>query len=536
MLRLSNLFKQRLFISTHRMYSSKLNLPLIPIFTKPLRNLNNDLTKSSIIEDNKAYTYSQVFQGVHRIKNMLLKDQKKKFLQAERVAYLMPNSLEYACTQWGIWACGATAVPLGLSHPIKELEYVLENSQSKVLLYHPQYEDKVKQLKQNINIECIPLTKEILLAENSNLDFEFFEFDLEKEALFIYTSGTTGKPKGVVLTYKNILAMMDALTTAWDYQKSDHILHCLPLHHVHVRIKALNCILYNGGTVQFIKYNPDQLWKQFLTNKQINMFMAVPTIYATLIQCYSKLTDEEKKQVTENFKSYRLMASGSSALPSTVFDQWHQISGHKLLERYGMSEIGMALTNPYSPIEERTKGHVGLPFPTVEIRLVDEDNNVIYNNNQSGEIQIRGPSVFKEYWKNEIATKEAFTKDGWFKTGDIAELTLDHGYRILGRNSVDIIKYKGFKLSALEIEKEILDFEAISECTVLGLPHQEFGESILALLVLKSGYSFDKEKLLTFLSDKLADYKLPNRFEVLDQIPKNAMGKVNKKALKADYI
>jgi malonyl-CoA/methylmalonyl-CoA synthetase len=219
------------------------------------------------------------------------------------------------------------------------------------------------------------------------------------------------------------------------------------------------------------------------------------------------------------------MISGSAALPVSVMEKWEILSGQRLLERYGMTEIGMAISNPYEG--ERRAGHVGMPLPNVQVRLVDEENRVVEG--QPGEIQIKGPTVFKEYWGKAVATKEAFTEDGWFKTGDVAEL-VDGYYRILGRNSTDIIKSGGYKLSALEIEEVLRTHSSVEDCSVVGLPDEEWGEIVAAVVVLKSNTSSDE--LNTFMRSKMPAYRVPRKYLFLSELPRNAMGKVTKNDLK----
>ena len=207
--------------------------------------------------------------------------------------------------------------------------------------------------------------------------------------------------------------------------------------------------------------------------------MAVPTIYYKLIAHWENLNDEEKQQISNQLKKFRLMVSGSAALPVSVMEKWKTISDHWLLERYGMTEIGMAISNPYQGL--RKPGHIGFPLPGVQVRLCDEQDNVV-NANEPGEIQVKGDNVFSEYWNRKEATDKAFTPDGWFRTGDVAEVT-DGYYKILGRNSVDIIKSGGYKISALEIEEVLRTHPQIKDCGVIGIANEEWGEVVAAVLV-----------------------------------------------------
>lgn len=317
------------------------------------------------------------------------------------------------------------------------------------------------------------------------------------------------------------------MTTSWQWSQNDHILNVLPLHHVHGIVNVLGCALWSGACCQFLpKFDADEIFNIFCKN-EVNVFMAVPTIYYKLISRWNEFPKEIQNQITEALREFRLMVSGSAALPISVMENWKQISGHDLLERYGMTEIGMAISNPYHG--ERKPGYIGQALSGVQVRLVDENNNQI-ENDSSGEIQIVGPNVFKEYWDNPEATQDAISFDGWFKTGDVA--VFEKGsYRILGRNSVDIIKSGGYKISALEIEEVLRSHTQIKDCAVVGIPDEEWGEIIGASLILSSN-EFIIEDLKGWLKDKLPSYKLPRKYIFQEDLPRNVMGKVTKNELK----
>ena len=224
----------------------------------------------------------------------------------------------------------------------------------------------------------------------------------------------------------------------------------------------------------------------------------------------------------------RLNISGSAACPVKLFEQWQELTGQVLLERYGMTEIGMGISNPYKG--ERRAGHVGLPLPGVEVKLIGEDGQEISEEQSPGEIRVRGDNVFQEYWNNEAATKESFV-DGWFCTGDVA--VIDKGYyRIMGRSSVDIIKSGGYKLSALEIEGTLLTHESIAEVAVIGVEDETWGEAVSAFVVLKLDASLSFDELKAWCDGKMSAYKIPKNLHLLEALPRNAMGKVTKPALK----
>jgi malonyl-CoA/methylmalonyl-CoA synthetase len=254
--------------------------------------------------------------------------------------------------------------------------------------------------------------------------------------------------------------------------------------------------------------------------------MAVPTIYSKLIAAWDAASPERRQVLSRGCAGMRLMVSGSAALPVSTLLRWKEISGHTLLERYGMTEIGMALSNPLHG--DRVPGSVGRPLPGVEVRLVGEEGKPV-SPGTAGEIEVRGSGVFAEYWDRPEATRVAF-RDGWFRTGDTA--VVENGvYRILGRTSIDLLKTGGHKVSALEIEEVLRDHPAVAECAVVGVPDVEWGERVAAAVVLNDGQVLDLPSLRTWALKLLAAHKLPSRLVVLDALPRNAMGKVIKPAV-----
>jgi malonyl-CoA/methylmalonyl-CoA synthetase len=257
----------------------------------------------------------------------------------------------------------------------------------------------------------------------------------------------------------------------------------------------------------------------------VNVFMAVPTIYFKLISHYEALDKSEQESISDCLAKFRLMVSGSAALPVSVMDKWQSISGHYLLERYGMTEIGMAISNPLHG--QRKAGYIGKPLPGVGVRICDENDRE--TDGQPGEIQIKGPAVFREYWGKPEATRKSFTTDGWFKTGDIAVVE-DGYYRILGRDSVDIIKSGGYKISALEIEEILRTHPEVKDCAVVGIPNEEWGELVAAAVIADP--DIDVKELNAWMREKMPAYKTPRQYKVLSDLPRNAMGKVTKNELK----
>ncbi|MGA0806548.1 MAG: acyl-CoA synthetase, partial [Pseudohongiellaceae bacterium] len=350
-----------------------------------------------------------------------------------------------------------------------------------------------------------------------------------RRAMMLFTSGTTNKPKGVVSTHQNIAAQITTLLQAWQWQRSDRIPLFLPLHHIHGIINVLCCALWQGAELTlFAKFDMDSLLRQ-VAQGRYTLFMAVPTIYVKIIQQLEALPASQCAAICAGFTAMRLNVSGSAACPVKLFQQWQQLTGQTLLERYGMTEIGMALSNPYHG--ERRAGSVGVPLPGVEVALFDDSDQPVVEENQPGEIRVKGANVFSEYWSNSTATRESF-RDGWFCTGDVA--VLENGYyRILGRSSIDIIKSGGYKLSALEIEGTLLTHEKIAECAVVGVEDDTWGEAVTAWVVLKTGQTLALPELKSWCESRMSPYKIPKQLRVLEAFPRNAMGKVMKSELKS---
>jgi malonyl-CoA/methylmalonyl-CoA synthetase len=288
-------------------------------------------------------------------------------------------------------------------------------------------------------------------------------------------------------------------------------------------VNVLGCALWVGAVCEMLpRFDPEAVWDR-LAAGDLTLFMAVPTIYNRLIAAWEGYPEERRSSLGEGSRDLRLMISGSAALPVTTLERWREITGHVLLERYGMTEFCMALSNPLEG--ERVAGTVGTPLPGVEVQLVDEDGHKVADGVQ-GEIEVRGPGVFPGYWRNPEATAGTF-RDGWFQTGDQA--VVEEGrYRILGRSSVDIIKSGGEKISALEIEEVLRGHDAITDCAVVGVEDPEWGQLVAAALVLAGNADLSLEDLRTWAKERLAPYKVPREIKTIAELPRNAMGKVFK--------
>jgi len=476
--------------------------------------------RTALVSNGNSYSYTQLLEASQNVAGNLLNDNLD--LNEARITFLVPPSFEYTAIQWGIWAAGAIAVPLCVLHPLPSIQYVLEDTQADIVIAHKDYLEFLKPLESSIGVSVVPL--ESILQENKT---ELPDVNSSRSAMILYTSGTTSKPKGVVTTHDNIEAQVTTLVNAWEWDKDDHILNILPLHHVHGIINVMSCALWSGACCEFLpKFDAKNVW-EILASERLTLFMAVPTIYYKLISYWEECPSQEQNKLSEASSKLRLMVSGSAALPVPVLEKWREITNQTLLERYGMTEIGMGLSNSYRG--ERRPGHVGLPLPGVVMRLVDSSNNPV-KENEPGEFQIKGPSVFKEYWQKPEATEKAFTNDGWFITGDIG--MLNNGlYKILGRDSVDIIKSGGYKISALEIEDVLRKHVLVDDCAVVGLPNEEWGEVVSACVVTHKN-TLDFDAISGWLKEQLPAYKIPRKYILKKELPRNVLGKVTKNELK----
>ncbi len=440
-----------------------------------------------------------------------------------RVVFLVPPGFTHVAVQHAIWQAGAIAVPLALSHPARDLEYILDDSTAALAIASPALADRLRPLAEARQIPFLTTDQFLQPAPSA----ERRAPSAECRALIVYTSGTTGRPKGVVTTRRALAAQIETLVNAWGWTANDRSLHVLPLHHIHGIVNALSSALWVGASVEFLDpFDPVGAWDR-LASGEITVLTAVPTIYNRLITAWDAANIPTRTRWSAGARGLRLMMSGSAALPVNVLTRWEAITGHRLLERYGMTEIGMALSNPLHG--ERRAGTVGQPLPNVEIRLTDE-HGAPAPNGQPGQIEVRGPQVFHEYWGRPDDTARSF-KDGWFATGDVAVLEAGY-YRILGRQSVDIIKSAGYKISALEIEELAREHPDVADCAVVALPDPDLGERIAAAVVPVPGTVLAPEPFRAWLKERLAAYKVPKDIRVVPELPRNAMGKVVKQDLR----
>ena len=339
-------------------------------------------------------------------------------------------------------------------------------------------------------------------------------------ALIVYTSGTTGKSKGAALSFRALVDNMDALTTMWRFGPEDRLVLCLPLFHVHGLCIGIHGALLHGTRVMLSpRFDAAEVVRGF-AERGATVFMGVPTMYVRLLEHLGR-----RSEAAAALSLARLFTSGSAALPAADFEAFERATGHRILERYGMTETLFTLSNPYDG--ERRPGTVGLPVGGCQVRLVDETGRETAGGDP-GEILVRGKGLMTEYWGRPDETRAAF-RDGWFATGDVARRDPDGYVRILGRKSVDIIKSGGFKISAREIEDVIAAHPGVREVAVVGAPDRVWGERIVAAVVCRDAEPGElTEEVRELCARSLADYKRPKEVRVVGELPRNALGKVQK--------
>ncbi|KAF1817378.1 acetyl-CoA synthetase-like protein [Eremomyces bilateralis CBS 781.70] len=553
-------------------------LPHLPIFEAISKH---DPESVAIVHSStgQEFRYGKLLQDVVAARNEITQRNEKGAFEGERIAFLMENSYAYVVTILSIFACNAIAVPLSPGFPGSELRYILEQSQAKLIMTSESLRSKApnKETVEGHATWETRVAKDYGSIRSESGDIELEHLSSNSGGLMLYTSGTTNRPKGVLLPQSAVTAQSQTLLEAWKYSPKDYLLHILPLHHIHGLANAVLTPLFAGSTIEFMSpFSAQTCWERIgapftsegTKKRPITFFTAVPTIYTRLLESHPNLP-EDLQQATRRAispENLRLNISGSAALPTPVKSKWTELSGgNVLLERYGMTEIGMGLSCGLD-INDRVDGSVGWPFASVEARLVDTDTKEVIpvgeelgadGKERQGEIQIRGPMVFKEYWRNPEATATEFTTDEdgkgpWFKTGDVAVRRVVESagksaqdwakgpmYFIQGRQSADIIKTGGEKVSALEVEREMLSLPQIAECAVVALPSDAWGQKVAAVVVLteqgktagRGGKAWSALDLRRSLKDRLVNYKIPQEMKVVESIPKNAMGKINKKML-----
>lgn len=420
----------------------------------------------------------------------------------------------------GVVLAGGTAVALSPLYPKAELEGLVEASGARALVVSDDLMDLARSVAGNHPV----LDVATLRADARRLPGAPTRDD--GVALVLFTSGTTGKPKGARLTHRNVLALARTLGDAWRFTEHDVLLHTLPLHHLHgIGVSAL-VALAAGATTRFLpRFDAPRVWEELA---HATVLMGVPTQHKKLFDAFDGADAGTRARWTAHGAALRLVTSGSAALPVALGERWRALAGQYPLERYGMTEVGIVLSNPEAG--ERRPGTVGLPLPGVVVRVVGESGSDVADG-EPGELWVRAPTVIAGYDGDPLVTAASFT-DGWFRTGDTVARSPDGYVKILGRTSVDILKSGGYKLSALEIEDVLREHEAVADVGVVGVPDDTWGDRVVAAIVLRAGVSAPSEaSLRAWARERLAAYKVPKQVVFLAALPKNALGKIVKPEL-----
>jgi malonyl-CoA/methylmalonyl-CoA synthetase len=480
-----------------------------------------------MLGDGRVWTYGDVERASARIANLMLA---LGLRPGERVAVQVEKSAEALLLYLATLRAGLVFLPLNPAYQRGEIEYFLGDATPSLFVCRPQTREISAALAKKAGVahllELGDDGRGSLIAAAAPHSDEFATLPRRGDdlAAILYTSGTTGRSKGAMLTHRNLAVNALALHDYWRFRPGDVLLHMLPIFHVHGLFVASHCAFLNGSAMLFeTKFDAK---RALALLPEATVFMGVPTYYVRLLaeESFSKKT----------CRHIRLFVSGSAPLLRETFEEFARRTGHTILERYGMTEGGMFTSNPYDG--ERRGGTVGLPLPCTQVRIVDDDNQSCAAGT-TGHIQVKGPNVFVGYWQMPEKTKEEFTADGWFKTGDMGRRDADGYISIIGR-SKDLIISGGLNVYPKEIEDVIDALPGVAESAVIGLPHPDFGEAVTAVVVRQqcaSGARLTEADVIAALRGELAHFKIPKRVFLVNDLPRNTMGKVQKNLLRQRY-
>lgn len=497
-------------------------------FTENVRKYPDKTAFEFIDPPLQRLTYAELDELVDKTAGYL---QSLGLQSGDRVAIQLSKCLEFILIHMATVRLGAISLPLNLAYPPDELKYFLEDSGAKIFFALESAKDKI----QSVLAELPDLQECVFLDPSKPDDFQLritnFQSSistspitsLSDTAIIIYTSGTTGRPKGAEITHGNLTSNLEALHETWGWQADDILLHVLPIFHVHGLFVALHGALHAGATTLFMReFNPQRALEMLSSGKS-TVFMAVPTIHKRLL--------DVPNANQFDLSRVRLITSGSDRLPDDIFTGFQKTFGYTLLERYGMTETGMNCSNPLKG--ERRIGSVGMPLPGVEVRIVHSETEENLPDGEIGDVQLRGPYVFKGYWRQPDKTSASFSADGWFKTGDLGYRDSD-GYITLCGRSKDLIISGGLNIYPPEVERVLVEHPAVNACAVIGCPDEEWGEKVTAVVVLENEGSVTGDELIRFCRERLAPYKSPKSIVFRNDLPRNAMGKIQKAELRRD--
>ena len=473
------------------------------------------------------YSWRDLERGTAMIANLLAS---LRLPPGSRIAVQVEKSVEALILYLGVLRAGFVYLPLNTAYQQAEIEYFIGDSEPAVVVCTPanfSWVSRTAFLAGTQHVYTLDDNREGTLLERCACQSDQHTPVTRRSdelAAILYTSGTTGRSKGAMLSHGNLLSNARVLHRTWRWQSGDILIHALPIFHVHGLFVATHGALLNGSKmIWFARFDPKRVIARLA---EATVFMGVPTMYVRMLQ--------EPSLTPQACRHMRLFVSGSAPLLAETFDEFQLRSGHVILERYGMSETVLLTSNPCDTSEgPRRAGTVGPALPGVALRVVDDTGQQAANG-QIGNIQVRGSNVFQGYWRMPEKTREEFTADGWFKTGDVGKVEGDGYVTIVGR-SKDLIISGGFNVYPAEVEATLNDMSDIAESAVVGVPHPDFGEAVVAVIVARPGKTPDGQAVIANLKEKIARFKVPKQVFVVEELPRNAMGKVQKNLLRQRY-
>jgi malonyl-CoA/methylmalonyl-CoA synthetase len=470
------------------------------------------------------YTWRDVDRATARIANFL---DWLELPQGARIAVHADKSVEALLLYLAVLRAGYVYLPLNPGYQGAEIEYFMGNAEPSVVVCSSRNFPWISKIAFKAGTGHVftlddDRTGSLLQRAATHADDHTpAARGADDLAAILYTSGTTGRSKGAMLTHGNLLSNARTLKSYWGWTEGDVLVHALPIFHVHGLFVASHGALLNGSKMLwFSKFAPRAIVERL---PQATVFMGVPTMYVRLLA--------EQALTRDACANMRLFISGSAPLLIETFESFRERTGHTILERYGMSETVMLTSNPYHAADgERRGGTVGFPLPGVSLRVRD-DKGQLAPKGEIGDIEVQGPNVFKGYWRMPEKTREEFTADGWFKTGDVGRYD-EHGYVVIVGRSKDLIITGGYNVYPAEVEGYLNEMDGVAESAVVGVMHPDFGEGVVAAVVPQAGASLEPDALVQALKGRIAGFKVPKRLFVLDELPRNAMGKVQKNLLR----
>ena len=458
-----------------------------------------------VSDDGRTFTYGQFWQLAGRLSQALVSEGAKS---GDRIAVQVEKSVEAIALFYACVRAGLIFLPLNTAYTQNKISYFLGDAEPVIFIQSPQ-----KQQPTGVKVLTLDdIGGGSLMDRAAGVDGAFIDVsdDAERLAAILYTSGTTGKSKGAMLSVGNLASNARALAKLWQFTPADKLIHALPVYHTHGLFVATNTVFASGGQLLLRrKFDVDDIVRLL---PETTSLMGVPTFYTRLLQ-HSGLTRDATKHM-------RLFVSGSAPLLAETHREFFERTGHAVLERYGMTETNMNTSNPYDG--ERRAGTVGMALPGTEVRV------------REGGIEVKGPNVFKGYWRNPEKTKAEFTSDGYFMTGDLGHFD-GQGYLVISGRAKDLIITGGFNVYPKEVEELIDAMPGVLESAVIGLPDSDFGEAVTAVVVLKKDALLESAEIIQSLKQNLASYKCPKSVIIVDELPRNTMGKVQKNVLRQTY-